>query len=293
MPAMPDAQPIPQPDKSEPKPVTKPSLQDQIEAKKNEIARRALEQKIGLASGTTQETRDDEELRLAAGQEGAAPKQNTEVKSEVGEAGAEAGDQVSTNNGENDSGQAQEGQMVDMSGMPESAKFQVLYAQAQKTTQEDLDRRQEEHPQWKTYAEKRLGHYTEAFQPQVRDAILELSRKGYDIKAAGFDSKDPSIQQIMGDFSFNEKQLAELQKLGVTVERSQGYGEDKILSFKAKEANLDSIKKQYDEIAKIIPRTHKLWKNIKILFGAFFYSLFQTGAGEFKNELSGGQGGQR
>jgi hypothetical protein len=100
-----------------------------------------------------------------------------------------------------------------------------------------------------------LGLLAEELEPQVKQAIFILNKKGYSTDASGF-MNDPSDQMIEGDFQLEENTINELQIIGVQVETNpSGYSR---LQFKAREANIIKIKKHWQKIASLLPDKHKI-----------------------------------
>src|SRR5258708_1162816 len=50
-----------------------------------------------------------------------------------------------------------------------------------------------------------MGAFKEWLEPQVRDAIFTLYRKGYATQSSGFHAREPDLQMIDGLFMVDEK----------------------------------------------------------------------------------------
>lgn len=99
--------------------------------------------------------------------------------------------------------------------------------------------------------EYKLGVFIEMLEPQVRQAVLTLHKKGYSTDASGFMMGNSCEQMIEGDFKLEEKSIKTLTAIGTTVETNpSGYTR---LQFKPSEANIEKIKKQWDKIVSLLP----------------------------------------
>jgi len=102
--------------------------------------------------------------------------------------------------------------------------------------------------------ETRLGIFIEELQLQVRQAVLEMNRKGYSTDLSGF-VNNSCDQMIEGDFQLDEKIINKLRLLGINVESNpSGYTR---LQFSPKEADLGNIKKQWNKIVALLPTGKK------------------------------------
>ncbi len=103
--------------------------------------------------------------------------------------------------------------------------------------------------------ETRMGLFVEELEPQIRKAVLEMTRKGYSIDVSGF-MNNPVDQMIEGDFNLEEKSIEKLKTIGVTVETNpSGYTR---LQFSPKEADINKIKKQWNKIVSILPDKNRI-----------------------------------
>ena len=95
-----------------------------------------------------------------------------------------------------------------------------------------------------------LGLFIEELEPQVRQAVLNMNKKGYSTDASGF-MENPCDQMIEGDFQINEKTKSSLEAHGVVVETNpSGYTR---IQFSPQEANISKIKKKWDKIVSLLP----------------------------------------
>jgi len=112
-----------------------------------------------------------------------------------------------------------------------------------------------------TKEELDMNMYTEELEPQVRDAVLDLNRKGYSTASSGFHSHpEADIQQIDGFFTLDHKTQRDLRAIGVEVrsgnvkpDGSETWKEYTSIRFKSKEPSLEAMKEKWAEITALIP----------------------------------------
>jgi hypothetical protein len=107
-----------------------------------------------------------------------------------------------------------------------------------------------------TETEDSLGVFVELLEPQVRDAVLELNRKGYTTYSSGFFGKRHEVQAIAGVFALDDEIKKELAPHDVEIEDKQwfrGRFTHTIIAFKPQEPDLAKIKQRWDLIAAILP----------------------------------------
>ncbi len=98
------------------------------------------------------------------------------------------------------------------------------------------------------------GAFPEMLEPQVRDAVFEMRKKGYATESSGFGGKTGEVQSIDGYFEIDEKTERALRDLGVQVGRDEGFGPKyAFLRFTPDEPSLEKIKAKWDEIAELLP----------------------------------------
>lgn len=103
--------------------------------------------------------------------------------------------------------------------------------------------------------ESNLGIFIEELEPQVKQAVLDLNKKGYSTDVSGF-TDNCGDQMIAGDFQLDEQSVKRLQAMDVFVElNSSGYTK---LQFAPKSASVSKIKKEWNEIASIFPNKHQI-----------------------------------
>jgi hypothetical protein len=103
-----------------------------------------------------------------------------------------------------------------------------------------------------------MGAFKEWIEPQVRDAVLEMNRKGYATQSSGFDGRTFEQQQIDGHFAIDEKTKELLEQMGVQVLRGADIGLPKnklitILRFRATEPSMSQMKERWDAVAAALP----------------------------------------
>lgn len=94
-----------------------------------------------------------------------------------------------------------------------------------------------------------LGAYIEMLEPQIRNAVRVINRRGYTSWSSGF----YGIKQcIDGFFTIDLKAKDDLKRIGVSVrEEKNGYT---MIEFSSKAKRLNEIKKTWDVVARILPK---------------------------------------
>ncbi|HEY4034106.1 MAG TPA: hypothetical protein VGL94_09110 [Ktedonobacteraceae bacterium] len=97
------------------------------------------------------------------------------------------------------------------------ASFEDLRIETIRAAQHDLEDRMRMNP-IPTFEEYKMGTFIERIEPQVRDAVLELNRKGYSTETSGFDGGgDTSYQSIGGWFTLDKDTIRRLENADVRV----------------------------------------------------------------------------
>lgn len=132
--------------------------------------------------------------------------------------------------------------------------FEQFRYNIQRKIVNDLRRRVEKNPT-PNDLELHLGVFLEEIEPQVRQAVVELNKKGYSTDKSGF-MYNPCDQMVEGDFQIADAILEKLNKIeGVTVAtNSSGYTR---IQLCPKEPNIPCIKKQWYKIVSLLPDEHK------------------------------------
>lgn len=127
--------------------------------------------------------------------------------------------------------------------------FERLQYGVQRKVDSEAKRRKTRNPHPNKF-ESNLGVFLEELEPQVKQAVLEMNKKGYSTDVSGF-MDDPRKQMIEGDFQLEDKAVKKLAELGVTVETtSSGYTR---LQFAPLEVDLTKIKRLWNKIVSYLP----------------------------------------
>lgn len=112
------------------------------------------------------------------------------------------------------------GRKVNKEEMEVFSYYQKLRQQVHKDRKAALARRKAEIPE-KTETEQALGCYLEEIEPQVRQAILNLNRKGFKTQGSGFAPENTQKIYCQDDefkkLNFPESFLDELKQRGVVL----------------------------------------------------------------------------
>lgn len=131
--------------------------------------------------------------------------------------------------------------------------FEILQFNLQRKMSSDLQKRLKNNP-IPTKTEWKLGLFMEMIEPQLRDIILMLYKKGYSTDVSGFIERDDS-QSIEGDFTLEEPAISSIASEGVRIETNRsGYTR---LQFIPSTPDLKAIKDKWVKIASLFPRTGK------------------------------------
>jgi hypothetical protein len=124
--------------------------------------------------------------------------------------------------------------------------------------QQDVElarRRQEGRPP--TEEEMYLGAFSEEIEPQVREAIFTLVKKGYEFCSSGFGGqRKPKEQHLLGFFTIDNHTQQALNSIGVTVETRTDDDNQVMteLSFKTDTDNLQAITDKWNIVADLLPK---------------------------------------
>ncbi len=108
------------------------------------------------------------------------------------------------------------------------------------------------------------GAFREMIEPQARDALFEMYKKGYSTESSGFGGEDSEYQQIDGYFELDDETKKKLEEAGVKILKGKdiglpGFGDNyTFIRFFPKEADADKIKEKWDEIASLLPQKANL-----------------------------------
>jgi hypothetical protein len=105
-----------------------------------------------------------------------------------------------------------------------------------------------------TEEEINAGAFPELLEPQVREAVFEMRKKGYATESFGFGGETGEVQSIDGYFDIDPKTEQALRDLGVQVIRDEGNGPKySFLRFSPDEPSLETMKAKWDEVARLLP----------------------------------------
>jgi hypothetical protein len=104
-----------------------------------------------------------------------------------------------------------------------------------------------------------MAAFKEWLEPQVRDTVVQMYKKGYATQSSGFDAQDQALQLIDGLFNIDNETKHTLEAMGVEVKRGMDFGLPKnklitIFSFRAKAPVIEEIKDRWDAIASALPK---------------------------------------
>ena len=137
------------------------------------------------------------------------------------------------------------------------SQFAALRSKIVEKKEADIKKRIKANPHPDEF-EYMLGCFIEMYEEQLRPIIIPLLEKGYIIDVtSGFSGESFDTQTLYGLFPFNHATQSKLTQFGVRISQSNGL---KSLRFLAKEADLDSIKAQWQKIAEVLPAREKVTK---------------------------------
>jgi hypothetical protein len=139
---------------------------------------------------------------------------------------------------------------------PEKVRLLSDFAKLRRRTvnqgEREAEERKEKNPK-ATEEELHAGVYKEYIEPQVRDAVFALRRKGYTTYESGFGGYDRQIisfeKNHLKNFELPEDLTKKLAGLGVKA----AVEPNRISLTFEKYVELDEIKKIWDEIAEALP----------------------------------------
>lgn len=133
-------------------------------------------------------------------------------------------------------------------------QFERLDYSVQRSMDHDIKKRKNSNPK-PNKIESRLGVFMEELEPQIRYAVLEMTKKGYSIDAAG-NITNTHDQMIEGDFRLEEKYIKKLEALNVIVETNpSGYTR---LQFTPDKADMKRITRKWNTIVSLLPNKHRI-----------------------------------
>lgn len=160
----------------------------------------------------------------------------------------------------------------DMTFESVESKLLKLRSEIHKQMANELKERQEKNP-IPAEEEIYLGAFREQIEPQVRDAVFELLKKGYELSSSGFGGirvgeEEPAQQHIRGFFTLDDETKEKLAKDDVNVKTRYGVknpGEEffyypktpqTTIYFRCNTDDPKKIKNRWDQIASQLPHIH-------------------------------------
>jgi len=105
-----------------------------------------------------------------------------------------------------------------------------------------------------TEEELQIGAFKEQLEPQVRDAIFTMIKKGYIPESSGFGDEHGEMQVIDGYFTIDQNTKKKLEDMGMTVTVDEERGQDYThIYFRPKTTDILSIKDTWDQCAALLP----------------------------------------
>jgi hypothetical protein len=105
-----------------------------------------------------------------------------------------------------------------------------------------------------TAEEYRLGAFAEELEPQVRNAVLTFTRKGYATRSSGFWGEYGERQVIEGAFTLDVETQARLKTMGVAINQSRAWGmPHTTVLWHPDHPDLASMMTMWDRIANLLP----------------------------------------
>lgn len=103
-----------------------------------------------------------------------------------------------------------------------------------------------------TREETNLGFFVEQLEPQVKNAVMEMRKKGYQTTNSGF-SGNNQIIEVEGGFSFGNEVIAKLHEMGIVIVRKNG---NNVLEFPmSEEDTLQTLTEKWNKVVGLIPDT--------------------------------------
>jgi len=107
-----------------------------------------------------------------------------------------------------------------------------------------------------TEDELRLGAFMEELEPQVRDALVVLNKKGYQTHSSGFYGESGELQaiDIEGKDLIDQETIQKLNDMNVRVGINEWSPDGSLkLEFKPENQDIQEIKEKWDKIAEVLP----------------------------------------
>ncbi len=131
-----------------------------------------------------------------------------------------------------------------------SKTFNELANQTHLQMRVELQERVKSNPH-PTEQEVAMGAFREGLEPQVRQALETMFKKGYSTSSSGFYGEDGSLQCIDGFFTIDEETEKKINALGARVRRyKNGYT---WIEFDAESPDLLTMTNKWIQIAETLP----------------------------------------
>lgn len=102
-----------------------------------------------------------------------------------------------------------------------------------------------------------LGAFSEEIEPQIRDAVFALVKKGYELSSSGFGGqRKPQEQHLIGFFTLDDSTVQALSSVGVEVRQRENGARRSMteLCFNTDTDNLQTITDRWNAVADILPK---------------------------------------
>ena len=142
----------------------------------------------------------------------------------------------------------------------EPSEWTLLREGVHRAGKQELERRVKENPV-PTDIELALGAFVEELEQPVREAIINLNKKGYSTQSSGFWGAGSDAQEIdingdvEGNIGLDEKTCAKIRALGVEITKSRFRTQ---IKFNPQKPDAIEIKNKWDEIANLFPDRKQL-----------------------------------
>lgn len=138
-------------------------------------------------------------------------------------------------------------------------QWQQLREETVTRTESELTSRIHTNPH-PTELETRIGAFIEELEPQVRNAVETMAKKGYTTASSGFYGPHGEIQQIDGPFTIDPEIRAALSELGVYVKTGEELGFPRLgaeysgIGFYPATPDLPAITEMWDRVVAMLPQ---------------------------------------
>lgn len=142
------------------------------------------------------------------------------------------------------------------------AGFQMLRKEMHSQSERDLEKREIENPH-PTEEDLKLGTFIEAIEPQVRDAVLAFTKKGYQTTGSGFDVAKHDQQSIYGtrlNLSNDERHAIEIAGAKIR-DLSGGHSIETHINLTTSSPNTSEIVQAWKMITDALPARSPMTKD--------------------------------